>query len=491
MTRKRKPPKGHRVPPPALPESIKSAERPSTDINRRKLLKAGLYGTLAVGVGGGLWYGLSRNRRPSARTNVIVIVVDTLRADHLGCHGYRRDITPNIDALARDGLHFRNAISAAPWTLPSVASLLTSQYPSVLGVRDRINRIDDRFSPLAELLRQNGYATHGIVSVDMLSGSLGLSRGFDTYDESNYFGRQGITSPTVFQKAITYLRRQHEKPFFLFVHTFDPHYNYILHDEFDFFPTYKGQLTSNYPIEELWGKLSELTEEDVAYLVALYDSEIAFTDRHFGRLLANLQELGRYEDSIIIFTADHGEEFMERGWVGHSITLHQEQIHVPLIIKLPGCRARVIDTPVGLIDIMPTLLRYLEIEPPVALEGEAYDLTSQAVLPARPIFSETFHSQVQRPGPLQPVGFGSVILQDHKLIYNAIDNSRQVYDLATDPGERNNRAAVNDKYHRTLATLFSRWVAHLEAKQRLGPTPDESELLTPEQIEHLKALGYL
>ena len=152
-----------------------------------------------------------------ARPNVVLIVIDTLRADHVGTLGYSRATTPNIDALARQSIVFENAVAAAPWTLPSIATILTSQYPSVLGIRDQPVPMDGRFPLLSEVLKQEGYTTCGIVSHSLLSKTLGFGKGFEKYDEHNIAGRGGVSSPSVTNKAISFLGENPKSPFFLFL----------------------------------------------------------------------------------------------------------------------------------------------------------------------------------------------------------------------------------------------------------------------------------
>lgn len=435
-----------------------------------------------------LWPRLARPRTPP---DIVLIVVDTLRADHLGCYGCDRNTTRNIDKFAREAILFRNAISPAPWTLPSVATILTSQYPCVLGVRDKLMKIDNRFPLLPELLKQHDYQTHGIISHVALSAHLGFGRGYDIYDEDCSLGHEGVSSPEITRKAISFLRKKHEKPFFLFVHYFDPHYNYILHRRYNYYPSYIGRVKSGQPIYELWHMRFGLSRDDINYLVSLYDSEIAFTDEHIGKLLDELKKQGLYDNSIIIITADHGEEFMERGWIGHTITVHQELILVPLIMKFPGRRARVIDSPVGLIDITPTIYNYLRLTAPDDLDGKALDLNPKPGAESRPIFSETFNPQIYQPGVVKPIAFRSAISDDWKLILDQENGSKQLYDLSHDPYERNNLSGQCGEQEKALETILKEWIEHVSRKEVFGAERDADHLLTPEQRRKLKSLGYL
>jgi arylsulfatase A-like enzyme len=479
-------------------------------LTRREVLKYGVYGGLAAGITGGLWMGgCKRDKedkgpqpRPSKRPNLVFIVIDTLRADHCGSYGYPRNTTPNLDALGREGFLFRNAISSAPWTSPSIANMLTSQYPHVLGIRKTASTMDPRFPLLSEVLREHGYETHGIVSHSMLGPQIGFSRGFDAYDWASSKGAHiRATSPEVSAKAIRFLKAKHNRPFFLFLHYFDPHANFLFHEGHDFNPSghgaYTGRLVSNFPLKKLWRIRRELSATDLLYLVSLYDSEIAFTDEHVGRVLEALRQQGLYDNSAIVITADHGEEFMERDWIGHFTTLYQEVLHVPLVMKFPDVKPRTIDLPVGLIDVMPTLLQYLKVPIPETLDGKALNLDPGGAVASRPIFSETFTDVRQKFAkeeglpPEQPIALKSIVLGRRKLIYDEQTESRNVYDLSTDPKERNNLWAQRSPEDKRLALLLSQWMEYVAKKRQKGPEVNENELFTPEQREELKSMGYL
>jgi arylsulfatase A-like enzyme len=453
----------------------------------RKLWGAVAVAMLAVA----LVFGL-RSLLSSPRQNVILIIVDTLRADHIGCYGYPLGTTPNIDKLAAESIRFENAISAAPWTLPSVGTILSGQYPSVLGIRDSMTRLSGGFPLLAELLKQNDYETCGIISNVMLTASTGVGNGFDLYDEDCSAARhRGITSPLITQKAISFLRRPHDKPFLLLIHYFDPHYHYLLHPEYDFYPTYQGDLESGEAIESLWGKRQTMSQDDIKYLLALYDSEVAFTDHYLGMLFSEISRLGLDKNSLIVLTSDHGEEFMEKGWIGHTITLYQELLHVPLLIKTPRSEAQVVPSYVGLIDLMPTILNHLGIDVPDGLDGEAIDLEAAGSPRKRPIFSETFNPQKHRLDAAQKLALRSVLFDGQKLILDQIADTRQFYDLTSDAREQNNLAAQSSQLQEQLQEWLSRYIEYVEQKGKAGSGPATEELFTPEQIKQLRSLGYL
>jgi len=474
---------------------LKGGQRVSDEsrFTRRQFLKTTTATTAfaAAGISTVLWLGGCRRQLSGKRPNIIFILIDTLRADHVGCCGYRRSTTPNVDALAREGVLFNNAIVAAPWTLPSVASIMTSQYPCVLGIRDKMTVVNDKFPMFSQVLKKHGYTTCGIVSHTLLSSQLGFARGFDRYDEKSSLGHSGISSPAVTSKAVSFVQQKHERPFFLFAHYFDPHFHYILHKQYDYYPSYNGIVRSGHPIGDIWRRRSDLTADDIKYLVALYDSEISFTDEHIGMLLNEVKKRDLYDDSIIIITADHGEEFMERGWIGHTITLNQELIRVPLIMKFPGCEPKVVDSAVGLIDIIPTLSSYLGFETDDNLEGEALNLSQADSIKSRPVFSETFNPQIHQPGFVKPVAFRSIVLGKHKLIYDEVKRMGRIYDLSSDPDERSDLSSRLSGQDNRLKALLSQWTDYVSAKQTTGPVYDERKLFTPEQRKQLESLGYL
>ncbi len=438
---------------------------------------------------------LVQSRGPSPPPDIVLLVVDTLRADHLGCLGYPRDTSPNVDRLAADGVLFTNAISQAPWTLPSVASLLTSQYPSVLGIRGAPTVIRPGFRFLAHELKEQGYQTHGIVSHDMVSSRLGFAAGFDVYDESHVLGHSGSSAAAVTDSAVAFLKRDHDRPFFLFVHYFDPHYDYLLHEQYDYFPDYAGSIASGESILSLWAKRHAMSAADIAYLNALYDSEVAFTDQHIGRLLDTLRGAGLYDDALIVLTADHGEELMERGWIGHTITLFQELIRVPLMVKLPGGSAGVVEAPVGLVDVMPTILRSAGLVVPEGLEGLPLVVEAPQEIASRPVFSETFNPQVHRLEPVTPVALSCIVLGRDKVIVDLVRGRFRAYDLRHDAGERADLSRSPYETPETLLRLLREWRIAVDDKAKQAPAAHQGaaqqEVFSPEQVERLKALGYL
>lgn len=255
----------------------------------------------------------------SSNPNVILISIDALRADHVGSSGYPENTTPALDALAREGVRFENHIADASWTLPSHAALLTSRYPHNLGVETRYQKIPISANTLAEILKNRGYKTKGIISFTFVETLFHFNQGFDDYDISNsfYLGEYRDkfykSSGDLTDKAIEWVEENKNDRFFIFLHYFDVHEPY----------------NPQAPYDKMFNSSNDSQ-------MNLYDGEIRFTDSHIARLVAKVKELGLKENTLIIITADHGDAFMEHGYVGHERTLYEEVVRVPLMVSLPG-----------------------------------------------------------------------------------------------------------------------------------------------------------
>ena len=428
--------------------------------------------------------------------NVILIVVDTLRADHLGFMGGRRGVSPNIDALAADSVVFRHATATASWTSPAIGSMVTAQFPRTLGFKDHeLIPLDPRFMNIAQVFQGAGYATGGIVSHDLVSKHHGFGRGFGYWDDHNAQGHDHVSSPDVTDKAIGFVRRHAGGPFYLFLHYFDPHYTFIMHQEFNWNPGYRGPLPDKIEIKPVWDMAAagRLTPEDLKHLLAVYDSEISFTDRHLGRLMAELKALGIYDDTLVVLTADHGEEFVDRddGYIGHGRSTHREMIHVPLTLKFPRSHPlagpRTFDQRVSLVDLGPTLLASQGLGFPSDYRHAGRDLFPGGRLDKarrRAVVSET----------TMRVRDISVTAGEWKLLLDLNAKSARLYNLALDPDERRDLAATWPDKVRELKTAMAKWERNLERLEgpgrRSGPAPAQPRF-SPEQRERLRSLGYL
>lgn len=329
--------------------------------------------------------------RQSSPPDVVWIVVDTLRADHVGCYGFPRPTTPNIDRLAGQGVRFETAYSQAPWTTPSFASMLTSLYPTTLGVTEKPDRLDDRFTLLPEVLSAHGWGTGAVISHYFLKAKWNLCQGFDVYDESAIVGHGGVSGDITTGAALDFLDNHPDRPVFLLVHYFDPHYDYIEHP--GYLDTrgiaYDGPVTSGMVYTDLKEIVRDLDDEDLDYLRRLYDSEIAYTDARIGELLDGLRARGRFDDAVIVVTADHGEELLDHGGLGHGTTVELELLRIPLIFGggfAERWAGRVVEEPVRNLDLGPTLVELAGLEIPSEFQGRSLvPAIENAEAPAEPV----------------------------------------------------------------------------------------------------------
>jgi arylsulfatase A-like enzyme len=395
---------------------------------------------------------------------------------------------------------FRSAYSPAPWTQPAIASLLTGLMPSAHGLVHLFDRLDDGVDTLAEQLQRRGFDTSAVVSHTLLEPKYGFGQGFTDFDDSAADGHQAITSDKVTDNALGWLdgwkQRADHHPFFLFVHYFDPHYVYRHHERFDRTSGYQGPLKQGMGIWELRDARATLTQADVAFLVGLYREEVAFTDFHLGRLLDGLLARGLSERTLVVVAADHGEEFMNHGWIGHTRTLYDELLHVPLVVALPATIApRTVDAPVSLLDVVPTLLALSRKPAPPPTGGGvslAGVLAGKASPPAaRDLFAEvSFLSGPDEPQHLaQKTAYKTAVLEGPlRLIHDLAAGSWEMFDRTTDPEEHHDLFARHPARPRLQRQLLA-W----ERKRDAGGVAGRPGALTPtaEDLARLRALGYL
>lgn len=432
----------------------------------------------------------------STPRNVLLIVVDTLRWDRVGAYGHDRNTSPVMDALATEGVRFERAYASAPWTMPSVASLITGLYPTGHGVMTAMTGMSGKVLTLAEILRDRGFRTGGVVSNHLIRSrpGRGFAQGYDTYRGSEAQGHDHVSTPGVTNQAIEMLRdfARTDAPFLLFVHYFDPHFNYRRHPEVDFAPARVGRLDGRRDIHQLRSLLKELSEAEIAFLLDLYDEEIFFTDAGIGRLIEVLREVGAYDSTVIVVTSDHGEEFRDHGWLGHTRTLYQELVRVPLIISAPGYRGepRVVPELVSLVSITPTLLDLLGIDREgfrfheSSLEGRMRGEVGDA--PAF-VLTEVGFLPPGMPRGVKRAFKKAIVGKRYTLIRDEETRKIELYDLEADPGETNDlstaRPALRDQLLRELEARLGR--------ARQGAIPPDLRHLSEEEIESLRALGYV
>ncbi len=321
-----------------------------------------------------------------ARPNVILISIDSLRADHVGCYGYERSTTPNLDRFAAEGVRFDEHISSSSWTLPAHASLFTSVPDSVHGcVESDGVALSPEFTTLAERFQAGGYSTAGFYAGPYLHAAFGLGQGFDTYryvaENAAEFAAEdvedwgldgiaqakthtGVTNPLVYDAASAWLAER-EDPFFLFLHFWDVHYDFTPPPPWDtrFNPGYSGPVTGkNFFFDP--SIRAGMPAADREQLLALYDGEVGWTDSFLGRLREELTRLGLAENTILAITSDHGTEFFDHGRKGHRTTLFEELIRVPFVLWYPErLGAAVVSTQTRSIDVGPTLLELVNLAP--------------------------------------------------------------------------------------------------------------------------------
>lgn len=442
-------------------------------------VRRGLIGGViaAVLVVAGAWFyyvrpGVAGNLPPSlpvspgaaAGYNVVLITLDTLRADHLGCYGYAGVQTPELDSLAGEGVRFADAVAANPMTLPSHCTILTGAYAPRHGVRDNGTfRLAAKHETLAERLKAEGYTTAAFIASFVLDKRYGLDQGFDVYDDEvkrNSLA-PGMRPPVperpanaVVDSALGWLKEYRAtdpgRPFFIWVHLYDPHTPYLPPEPF------RTRYASN-----------------------PYDGEIAFTDSQVGRLIDHLGELGLLDKTLIVAVGDHGEGLGDHGENTHSLLIYGSTMRVPMIVWGPPVIPQglvVDDRVVGTVDVMPTILDLLGLDPPA---GDGISLLRTPVASDRFLYMETLSPELNQ-------GWSPLFaLRRHRDKFIEAPTP-EYYDLAADPGELNNlvaeRFVAADELSERLTALISSF-----------PPADEGTALTPDEetLRKLKALGYL
>jgi arylsulfatase A-like enzyme len=327
---------------------------------------------LSVAVAGSLSLLFLVALRPAKELNVILITVDTLRADHLGVYGYARNTSPNLDRFAKDSILFRHAFSHAPETNPSFSSLMTSFYPHETKVLRIFHALPPGAVTMAEILKANGYHTGAVMSHFSLRRGSGFEQGFDEYDdrvEDRVLKRKERIAPKTTLAAIKWLEGNYKKKFFLWVHFDDPHGPYAPPPPYNTMfversvPGNKtlrvGEFTGGIPPYQQLGE-----HRDPEYYISQYDGEIRFFDQAFGDLIKKIQQLGLLDNSVLVFTSDHGEGMGEHNYYfAHGEFLYNALIHVPLILRFPGPSPAVkeVRSPVSHIDVLPTILDAVSI----------------------------------------------------------------------------------------------------------------------------------
>lgn len=414
----------------------------------------------------------ARSAAPSAspaQPDVILITIDTLRADHLGCYGYRRGETPNLDALAASAVRFAHAYTPVPITLPAHTVIMTGSYPMATGIHDFSgNKLPPDAATLARVLLDHGYQTAAFVSAAVLDSRFGLDAGFETYYDHFDFSRLDETNLDLMERpgnqttdlALAWLREHASsrasgprKPFFLWLHLYDPHYPYT-------------------PPEPYAARFRDRP----------YDGEIAFADSQVGRIEQDLKQRGIWDHAVVVVAGDHGEGLGEHGEKTHGFFLYNSTLHVPLLIKIPGAAPSVVQRDVSLVDIMPTVLQALGLPIPASVQGKNLLPASQAGRsPPAELYAETYlpllHFRWSQLRGIQTQGF------------KYIDAPRpELYDTRQDPNELKNLVAARPA---TVHELHARLLAEVARYTPSGGAVPQKELTDPVLLDRLRSLGYV
>ncbi|HVR69384.1 MAG TPA: sulfatase [Vicinamibacteria bacterium] len=377
---------------------------------------------------------------------VVVYLVDTLRADHTTPYGYARDTTPELQRFAGDAVVFAQAISHSSWTKPAVASVLTSLLPGRHRTVQLRDRLDAGHVTLAEMMAAKGYATLAVIANSVIYGQgTNFEQGFDVYAGLHGEGDRPsklVEAAGVVDAALRLLDARRGFPTFLYVHTMDPHVPYAPPPPFD--RMFEPHPTPEHPAVDPRHDYKE--PKDRERMIAQYDGDIAYGDQEFGRFVRELRARGLYDQALIVFTADHGEEFLDHGQWTHGKSVFDELIHVPLIVKFPGqvdAGARVRQQ-VQLVDIVPTVLQSqgLPVPEPPHIAGRPLQATLRAGAPEPPAVSEISHRGF--------VAHGMRTSRDKYVRRFSPDDDELYFDLVRDPGEKVNRVAEADRRVRLL-----------------------------------------
>jgi arylsulfatase A-like enzyme len=474
-------------------------------------------------------YVAAAHSKPSPQSpgapNIILITMDTARQRHFSIYGYERDTAPNLQRLVEGATLYTRAIASGDMTLTTHASIFTGMYASQhkayydAPASPEGRPLDDKFLTLAEMLSERGYLTLGVVAnYAYLSKDFGLHQGFQHYDDRepapflgeapHYYLRQavrnlftGFATPYEFDQkyrraedinaeVFTLLDKVHKRgrPFFLFINYMDAHWPYLPPPPFD--TVYPGKeenftTTRYYALKEKVMKLErKLEEKERRHLVSQYDGGIKYLDFHLGKLMARLHELGLYENSLILVTSDHGETFGERELLEHSVSVYQDQVHIPLIVKHPNSKEqKVVNEFVSVIDIMPTVFEVVAEEIPGNLPGQS--LLRREPGNSRIIISESFpnHHFIQWHHRFDR--FERALFSWPFKFISSTTGKKELYDLSKDPNETANLYDSNVAEAQNLEMLLEQWLNTMMLES------DSPAKLDKQTLDRLKSLGYI
>ncbi len=421
------------------------------------------------------------------RGPIIVIAIDTLRADHLGLYGYERDTSPRLDALGAEGVVFDHAFATASWTLPSMTSLLTGTWPREHGAgyarsrggRRRFSRLREEVPTLAQLLKETGYATGAVANVGFMSPRFGFGRGFDTYDWVSSTDEESRRAAESVDRALAWIDANDDDPFFFMLHLFDPHRH------FDAPPPFRGKFTEVYrdrygdTLATLASRVEAEQQSDLDFHIAAYDEEIAYTDDQVGRFIDGLRERGIWDEALVVLTADHGESLHDHGERGHGGTLYNELIRVPLMVWGAGSAGERERAPVSLVDFVPTALQWAGADEPSGLPGVSW---LGPLAGTEPFSERLIAAEIE----VNDADVQAVIRWPYKLIAGPDVGGLMLFDLQRDFAEVMDLVALGEPTAQQTATELQL----LLRNARRGLRGEEVEL-DPAEVEELRALGYI
>lgn len=434
----------------------------------------------------------------TSKPNIVLLVIDTIRPDHLSVYGYAHDTSPFLAELARKGTTFENTYSASSWTSPAMASLMTSTYPFQNGVvlnlhsidliqkqkvEIEINRIPEEVETLSEMLQRAGYRTFGLSDNINVSARMGFDAGFDRFQTENYIGAAGLSDI-----AREWGGELHDgdSPFFLYLHYMDPHAPYKRHRRLPWFDQFVED-RSDVSAADAEKPLRMVKGQRTPVLEVAYDAEIRYLDEELRKLFIDLDIL---DNTLIIVVGDHGEEFWEHGKSGHSHSLYDELLRVPFFLYGPGSgvpQGLEVGGDAALLDIVPTVAGRIGIEPHRSVQGKNLwpVIRKKKSVERRTLFAHLVRKKEEIPGSKDVTLFG-VITPESKLIHSTLAPPK-LFDRSSDPLEKNNLATGGQRTVDSLIALF-------DLIQKAGPLFEaESTAVTLDsaEIEHLRALGYI
>ncbi|HEX8986033.1 MAG TPA: sulfatase [Bryobacteraceae bacterium] len=460
---------------------------------------------------------------PGDRPNVILITLDTVRADHLSLYGYARPTTPSLEQLARDSVVYSDAISASDMTLSAHASIFTGLYPSHHGAHTTTERywgtpLAPSLPSLPELLSQQGYRTSAIVAnYAYLAPAFGFGRGFERYDARmavlfltpsrnaylrtrlrNFmtrfvppaeFEREARSAAEINRRVFATLDERHRdrRPFFLFINYMDAHWPYLPPAPYDVLYPGKAKRFTGPKYYSLQSDLltsdRKMTGAERDHLISQYDGALNYLDAELGKLVARLKQTGLYDNTLLVITSDHGEAMGNRSIVGHGLSVYQDEVHIPLLIKLPrghkvipeGTRVR---GPVSSVDLLPTVLDTLGLSSIAGLDGRS--LLARQGDASRTIFAESFPLYY-----LKTTRVERAVFSDSLKLIRSTQGKRELYDLARDPGENRSVYASSGPAARRLEDTLVKWEEAIPGRAQAVPKLEHGT------VEKLRSLGYV